>query len=141
MAQRPHALDGGQALARPRHAIGKVLLSGLPDAEGRRRYAGRRSLERRTDATVTSVGALLTQLAAVREQGCAFDTAELEPGLHCIAAPVRDHAGAVIAAAGISGPADRITDGTRPTLGASVRTAAEEISARMGAPNTGSSPA
>jgi DNA-binding IclR family transcriptional regulator len=129
---RMHSTVGKRS---PAHAtaIGKVMLAGLPDAEVRRRL-GSKPLERRTDATVGSVKALLAQLAEVRAQGCAFDRAELEPGLHCIAAPVRDHTGIVVAAAGISGPADRITDATCDDLAASVRAAARAISARLGAP-------
>lgn len=128
---RMHSTVGKRS---PAHAtaIGKVMLSGLPDAEVRRRY-GSGPLESRTAATVTSVEALLAQLAEVRAAGCAFDRAELEPGLHCIAAPVRDHTGAVIAAAGISGPADRVTDETRDALAGAVRAAAAAISARLGA--------
>ena len=127
---RMHSTVGKRS---PAHAtaIGKVMLAGLPDAEVRRRY-GADPLERRTEATIASLAALLHHLAEVREAGCAFDRAELEPGLHCIAAPVRDHTGAVIAAAGISGPADRVTDATRDALAAAVRTAAAEISSRLG---------
>jgi DNA-binding IclR family transcriptional regulator len=126
----------------PAHAtaIGKVLLAGLPDAEVRRRF-GRAALERRTPATVESVDALLAQLAEARKDDCAFDREELEPGLRCIAAPVRDHTGAVIAAAGISGPADRITAETSPGLAEAVRAAAGEISARLGAQPAAAYPA
>jgi DNA-binding IclR family transcriptional regulator len=127
---RMHSTVGKRS---PAHAtaIGKVLLAGLPDAELRRRY-GRRALERRTPATVATLDALLAQLEQVREHGCAFDREELEAGLHCIAAPVRDHSGAVVAAAGISGPADRITPQTRDELAGAVRATADEISARLG---------
>jgi IclR family KDG regulon transcriptional repressor len=82
---------------------------------------------------VGSVDDLLAQLAEVREHGCALDREELEAGLHCIAAPVRDHAGVVVAAAGISGPVDRITTETTAGLADTVRAAADEISARLGA--------
>jgi IclR family KDG regulon transcriptional repressor len=128
---RMHSTVGKRS---PAHAtaIGKVLLAGLPDEEVRRRY-GRAALERRTPTTVGSVEELLGQLADIRRRGCAFDREELEAGLHCIAAPVRDHTGAVVAAAGISGPVDRITDETRERLAGDVRAAAEEISARLGA--------
>jgi DNA-binding IclR family transcriptional regulator len=128
---RMHSTVGKRS---PAHAtaIGKVLLAGLPDAEVRRRF-GRAALERRTPATVGSFEALLAQLAEVRAHDCAFDREELEAGLQCVAAPVRDHTGTVVAAAGISGPVDRITVETSPGLAAAVRAAAAEISARLGA--------
>ena len=128
---RMHSTVGKRS---PAHAtaIGKVLLAGLPDEEVRRRYADA-TLERRTPATLGSVGELLDHLAETRRSGCAFDREELEAGLHCIAAPVRDHTGTVLAAAGISGPADRITAGTREGHAADVRAAAAAISERLGA--------
>jgi DNA-binding IclR family transcriptional regulator len=128
---RMHSTVGKRS---PAHAtaIGKILLADLPDAEVRR-LCGTGPLDRRTPATVGSVDDLLAQLAEVREHGCALDREELEAGLHCIAAPVRDHAGVVVAAAGISGPVDRITTETTPGLADTVRAAADEISARLGA--------
>ena len=128
---RMHSTVGKRS---PAHAtaIGKVLLAALGDDEVRRRY-GTATLERRTPATIGSLDELLVQLAEMRGRGCAFDREELEGGLHCIAAPVRDYTGTVVAAAGISGPADRITAETREALAADVRAAAATISERLGA--------
>ena len=51
-------------------------------------------------------------LAEVRRRGWAQSVAEREPGVASVSAPVRDRAGAVIAAVSVSGPIDRI--GRRP---------------------------
>ncbi len=51
-------------------------------------------------------------LAQVRARGWAQSVAEREPGVASVAAPVRDAAGAVVAAVSVSGPVDRI--GRRP---------------------------
>jgi DNA-binding IclR family transcriptional regulator len=51
-------------------------------------------------------------LAEVRRRGWAQSVAEREPGVASVSAPVRDSAGAVVAAVSVSGPIDRI--GRRP---------------------------
>lgn len=62
-------------------------------------------------------------LAEVRRRGWAQSTAEREPGVASVSAPVRDSRGAVIAAISVSGPIDRI--GRRP----GVRWAADLLAA------------
>lgn len=82
--------------------------------------------ERRTDHTITRREALEHELTTVRRLGYAVTLGELEIGLDGIAAPVTGD-GAVIAAIGVSGPADRI--GHRmPELGALLATHAELLS-------------
>jgi DNA-binding IclR family transcriptional regulator len=51
-------------------------------------------------------------LLEVRRRGWAQSVAEREPGVASVSAPVRDSAGAVIAAVSVSGPIDRM--GRRP---------------------------
>lgn len=53
--------------------------------------------------------ALGVELSRVRAQGYAVDNEEHEPGIRCVAAPIRNHIGEVIAAISISGPAIRLT--------------------------------
>jgi DNA-binding IclR family transcriptional regulator len=70
-------------------------------------------------------------LAEVRRLGWAESVAEREPGVASVSAPVRDPAGAVIAAVSVSGPVDRI--GKRPgrEWAADLRTAAEKLTAEL----------
>jgi IclR family acetate operon transcriptional repressor len=119
----------------PAHAtaIGKALMSRLSDDEVRARY-GNRALERRTPRTVRRVGSLLEHLGQARAEGWAADAEELEPGLRCVAAPVTDHTGVVVAAVGLSGPAGRLTPAVIAGLGRDLRATAAEISAALGAP-------
>ena len=114
-------------------SMGKALLAGLSDAEFAARYPGRR-LEARTDRTITGTGALRTELARVRQRGYAVDQEELEPHLCCVAAPVFDRTGAVLASISVSGPDSRIDQASIPAIAATVRRAASQISARLGAP-------
>ena len=114
-------------------SMGKALLAGLPAAEIDARYPQAR-LEARTDRTITDTGELKRHLAQVRERGYAVDRQELEPHLCCVAAPVFDRTGTVVASISVSGPDSRIDEATIPAIAEVVRHAAWQISARLGAP-------
>jgi IclR family acetate operon transcriptional repressor len=70
----------------------------------------------------------------VRERGYAVDRGELEPHLCCVAGPVFDRTGTVVASISVSGPDSRIDDTTAAAIAAAVCRTAGEISARLGAP-------
>ncbi|WP_035795425.1 IclR family transcriptional regulator [Kitasatospora mediocidica] len=84
-------------------AVSKVLLADLPPAE-RRRAVARIDFTPFTTRTLRTPQALLGELATVAGQGWAQDHAEHEPFMNCVAAPVRDATGRVVAAASISVP-------------------------------------
>ena len=111
-------------------ALGKVLLAHQPEATLRELL--RRRLERHTAQTVTTPRALRVELQQVREKGYASDDEEFEEGLRCLAAPVRDHTGAVAASLGIAGPAARLGPARRPELIKLVKDAAEGVSTALG---------
>jgi DNA-binding IclR family transcriptional regulator len=114
-------------------SMGKALLAGLPADEIDARYP-RARLEARTDRTITDTGELKRHLAQVRERGYAVDSEELEPHLCCVAGPVFDRTGAVVASISVSGPDTRIDEASIPAIADAVRRAAWQISARLGAP-------
>jgi DNA-binding IclR family transcriptional regulator len=114
-------------------SMGKALLAGLPAAEIDARYPQAR-LEARTDRTITDTGELKRHLAQVRERGYAVDRQELEPHLCCVAGPVFDRTGTVVASISVSGPDSRIDEASIPAIAEVVRHAAWQISARLGAP-------
>ena len=87
-------------------AIGKVLLSGLPDDQVRRVLADV-TFVKHTEKTHESTAELLKELTQVRQQHYAEDIEEQETGLHCIAAPVYDRFGHVIAGLSMSFPTIR----------------------------------
>ncbi|SDG74954.1 DNA-binding transcriptional regulator, IclR family [Sinosporangium album] len=84
-------------------AIGKVLLADLPERE-RRRVAETIEYTRFTANTVSGPEEFLAHLSRVADQGYAVDHAEHETFINCLAAPIRDASGAVVAAASISVP-------------------------------------
>jgi IclR family transcriptional regulator, pca regulon regulatory protein len=81
-------------------SLGRVLLAGLPDA-ALDAYLSRVTLERLTARTVATAAALRAELVRVRAQGYAIVDQELEEGLRSVAAPVRDRAGAAVAAVNV----------------------------------------
>ncbi|MGC0316556.1 IclR family acetate operon transcriptional repressor [Kitasatospora acidiphila] len=120
----------GQRTALHATSSGKVLLAHLPGEVLKARLAA--PLERFTPRTLTDSDALLEQLEQVRTQGFAFCVEELEPGLNAVAAPVFAQNGQVVAAISASGPSFRLTEGRIPEVAAAVRSAAEQVSARLG---------
>lgn len=111
-------------------ALGKVLLAFAGPAEAGR--MARRDLKRYTPNTITDPDVLAKELALVRERGYALDDEEFEEGLKCVAAPLWDYTGTVVASAGIAGPHIRITSDRLQELIAVVRETAAEVSARLG---------
>lgn len=108
-------------------AVGKLFLleDGLQKV---REYAKRTGLPGFTATSLTTLPALERELDRVRRHGVAFDNEEIELGLRCIAAPIRDDAGELVAGLSVSAPADR----HNPDWARIVRLAADEISAAIG---------
>lgn len=112
--------------------LGKMLLA-HQDTEKVQQHFSEVGLHRYTKTTITRVGHLLKQLAQVREQNYALDMAEHEKEVQCIAAPVYDADGNVVAAISISGPVARIDpENSRLDLIQLVKKAAADISRRLG---------
>ncbi len=117
----------------PAHAtgLGKVLLAALPPDELMRRLQGQR-LKRLTPRTVGGFRALQRMLAQIRQLGFSIDDEECSLGLRCVAAPICDHRGVVVAALSISGPRQRLPVRILSRLAERVQAGAREISARLG---------
>jgi DNA-binding IclR family transcriptional regulator len=82
--------------------------------------------------TITTKERFLAELALIANRGYAVDNEEYEEGLRCIAAPVWDYSGAVVAAIGIAGPRFRISGARLPALSRSVVDVAHRLSTAMG---------
>lgn len=70
----------------------------------------------------------VADLAQVREQGWAESSAEREPGVSSVSAPVWGPSGSVVAAVSISGPAERLTSHPGAKHAAAVVDAARQLS-------------
>jgi DNA-binding IclR family transcriptional regulator len=111
-------------------AVGKALLAFAADHE--MAELRKQGLPRRTPRTITSWKRLKQELAETVKRGYSVDREEDEAGGRCIAAPIFDAAGAVIASVGVSGIASQIPDEREPKLGELLRSRAAEISAGPG---------
>jgi DNA-binding IclR family transcriptional regulator len=108
-------------------ALGKVLLSGLPEKEVLRliRIQG---LPRLTPRTVGTRQALAAELDIVRRQGYAMDNEENEPDGRCLGAPILSVGGRIVAALSISAPIFRMDMARARTLAGELVGACQGIS-------------
>src|SRR5436190_13065543 len=113
--------------------LGKVLLAHSPEAEVEA-WAGRQKFPALTPRTITSAKRLLRELRVIRDRGYGIDDEEREKGVKCLAAPVRNHNGDVVAAVSVAGPVDRLPqDLVGSDIAAAVVAAARTISVDLGA--------
>jgi DNA-binding IclR family transcriptional regulator len=111
-------------------AVGRAIFAYAPAAVVDRVLAG--PLARRTPRTVTDRAELRAILAGVRERGYAIEDEECEPGIRCIATPVRGADGAVAGAIGIAGPSQRLSLEVLKDLAGPLMEAAAAVSLRLG---------
>lgn len=112
-------------------ALGKVMLADLGDDELNALLEGA-ELPRLTHRTLSDPQALRAHLAWVREQGYALDDEERGIGIRCVAAPVRDADGDVVAGISVAGAIFHMTDEAVAEYRELVLRAAAAISARLG---------
>ncbi|HET7874685.1 MAG TPA: IclR family transcriptional regulator [Methylomirabilota bacterium] len=111
-------------------ALGKVLLAFQAEEEVERLL--RRRLRAYTALTLTDPVKLRHELDRIRITGFAVDNEEFEVGLKCVAAPVRDHTGGVVASLGIASPAVRLPAERVAAAAELVRETALAASAALG---------
>jgi len=87
--------------------LGKVFLAYLSPDELRSFFA-KKGLRRYTETTITDLSELLEHLATIRNQGYAFDKGEHEFEVRCVATPIFDINGQVVAALSVSGSSIRL---------------------------------
>ncbi|MBY8260012.1 DNA-binding transcriptional regulator KdgR [Vibrio fluvialis] len=112
-------------------AIGKVLLAERDEQFVRDTLEGVEFIKH-TDRTLENVEKLLEELALVRTQHYAEDNEEQEPGLRCIAAPVYDRFGHVIAGLSMSLPTIRFDEQRMGYYVDLLQTAGRNISLQLG---------
>ncbi|HRP96050.1 MAG TPA: IclR family transcriptional regulator [Rhodocyclaceae bacterium] len=108
-------------------ASGKLFL--VEDGiEKLREYARRTGLPGSTPASITELAALEKELDKVRRHEVAFDLDEVETGVRCIAAGIRDDTGTLVAGLSLSTPSERFNPDWAPL----VRSTAQDISRTLG---------
>ena len=89
-------------------------------------------MQPRTPKTDTDPQRLRRALAHIRQTGYAIEDEQCEIGMRSIAAPVRNAEGRVVAAVGVAGPQQRMTDAMVDRFLPLLVEAAARISARLG---------
>lgn len=127
---RMHSKVGKRA---PMHctAVGKVILANLPTSDVLD-ILERKGMPRHTENTITNKDDFINELLQVKQNGYALDLEENENGITCIAVPIFDHLGNVVAAVSISGATLRMTDERLKQLQTQMLHIGREISARLG---------
>jgi DNA-binding IclR family transcriptional regulator len=99
---------GGRA---PLHltSTGKLFLA-FEDPNSVRAYASRTGLAGHTRNSLTDLSKLEKDLAEIRKTHYARDNEELELGVRCMSAPIRDDTGRLVAGLSLSAPADRLQE-------------------------------
>ena len=111
-------------------AVGKVLLANSSSAVIAAVLM--RGLDKYTQYTLTDRDVLLGELESVRCQGYAIGCDETIEGITCIAAPIYDAKGKVVAALSISGSSSSLNEGRRVEMIEMVCNTAVRISQSMG---------
>lgn len=130
---RMHSTVGKRS---PAHAssLGKVLLAYFPEPEIGE-FLRTSELKAMTPNTVVDPAEFRRNLQEVRTQGYALDNEELELGLRCIAAPITDHTGLVVASVSISAPTTRLSMEDVAIMAPKVKEAGRAISRLLGSPS------
>ncbi len=128
--------------AAPMHCtgVGKLLMLEY-GAQKIDRLIATKGLERFTDKTITDRAALLREIERTRQRDYAFDDEECETGARCVAAPIRNYTGGIVAGLSVSGPATRMTDAHMHANLPFLLDAARQISYRLGWDGAGAPPA
>jgi IclR family transcriptional regulator, KDG regulon repressor len=121
---RAYTEIGGRALA---HCVatGKAMLAFQPTEE---LLSLSKHLKRATPATITDPQKFLKEMERIRQQGFAVNAGEWRESVHGIASPLRDASGNVIAAIGLSGPADRFRSAQIKKFSTLIIDAAQKVS-------------
>lgn len=115
-------------------AAGKVHMAFMTEEELEELLADMKFIQH-TPTTITDPAALKNELDKIRESGYAIDNEELDPGVRCISAPIRDYTRRIVGAISVSGPSMRISDERLETeLIPKVLEAADDLSTRLGYP-------
>src|SRR5260370_36207698 len=114
-------------------ALGKAMIAYL-SAEEMQELVPSLTFERLTPRTIIQPAKLKKELAKIRAQGYALDDEEAGLGGRCIAAPIFDAGGKIIAGMSVSGPLTRITGEKVTLVAAIVKKAALSVSPLLGYP-------
>jgi DNA-binding IclR family transcriptional regulator len=112
-------------------AVGKILLAAL-DRASLDAVLAKGDLAGMTPESITDPDRLRSHIEGVRADRVAVDIGESDSAMRCVAAAVRDHSGATVAAMSLSAPIIRWTPQAQTEWPELIREGAATLSARMG---------
>ncbi len=112
-------------------AIGKILVSQMTETEILA-ILELRGMEKKTPKTITNQKKFLKELENVKTYGFAVDNEENSFDVRCVASPVYDSQGKIIAALGTSDTIIRLDEAHLPKIVEMVKNSAEKISKIFG---------
>ena len=130
---QPVGVSASSGHCEPLHvtAVGKALIVDYDEAQLLALYGGP-MLPRWTQRTILSVPELAEECRRCRDRGFAVDDEEFHEQVCCIASPIRDVSGGVVASIGISAPASRLPRHRWEDVGREVVATAAVVSERLG---------
>jgi DNA-binding IclR family transcriptional regulator len=123
---------------RPIHctAVGKALAAWLPPLEVAAALQ-RKPMDRRTAHTITTGAAFDAELRRIRAAGYALDDEEQHEGLRCVAMPVFNPTGEIVASLCVTGPKHRMTQQKLLAVRTPLAALSQRLSERLGLPSGG----
>ncbi|RKZ92026.1 MAG: hypothetical protein DRQ40_09210 [Gammaproteobacteria bacterium] len=112
-------------------ALGKAIACEMTDDELTQLFSNIK-FEKFTPKTITTLTGFKKECLHVKEKWLAKDDEEFIPGIRCLASPVKNFSGKVVAAVGISGPASRLNNKEYEKAGKHIRETAIDLSKRLG---------
>ena len=111
--------------------VGKVLLADMPVEQLDKMF---KTIEfhKLTKKTIIDPELLKDHLVQVKGNGYAMDVEEIEIGLVCVAAPIKNHSGKVVAAISLSGPVSRMEKEKLFNIQKDVVATSQKISRQLG---------
>lgn len=107
-------------------AVGKALLMTLDEREMQAYLDKVSPLRMYTPGTITMPSLLVDHLAESRARGFAVDDEEHEPGVRCVAVPIHDPLGRVVASLSLAAPAARLPHNSWASLARRMAEAVQE---------------
>ena len=112
--------------------VGKMILSGKTDEEVHD-ITSRIEFIKKTPNTIVTPSEFIDEIFQIRRQGYSLDNIENEEGIRCIAVPIYDFSGQIIASFSVSGPSSRISlEWIQSELAEKLIQTAKEISLQLG---------
>jgi IclR family acetate operon transcriptional repressor len=133
LTAQPVGVSVSSGRCEPLHstAVGKALIADC-DSRTLSELLGDEPLPAATKRTIRRIAELAKECRRVRKRGFAIDNEEFHEGVRCVAAPIRDASGRIVAAIGISAPISRLSESRCEKVAQAVKRAAAQIGKKLG---------